>query len=178
MSVLAERLLAIDRALDEAGVAHAFGGAIALAYCTEEPRGTRDLDVNVFVPPARAGAVLAALPTGVSVADADVAAVRRDGQVRLWWEDTPVDVFFNVDAFHDDVAADVRTVPFAGRDVPVLGCSSLAVFKVLCNRTKDWADLEAMLDVDALDRTVVVGWVSRLLGVDDHRTRRLLTLVE
>src|SRR5262249_41808856 len=45
LSVLAERLIAIHDSLDAAGVPHAFGGAIALAYCTEEPRGTRDLDV-------------------------------------------------------------------------------------------------------------------------------------
>ena len=32
MSVLAQRLLSIDAALDTAGIAHAFGGAIALAY--------------------------------------------------------------------------------------------------------------------------------------------------
>lgn len=54
MSLLAQRLLAVHDALDAAELPHAFGGAIALAYCTEEPRGTRDLDVNVFVDPTRA----------------------------------------------------------------------------------------------------------------------------
>lgn len=49
MSVLAERLLAVHDALADARLPHAIGGAIALGYCTEEPRGTRDLDVNVFV---------------------------------------------------------------------------------------------------------------------------------
>ncbi len=65
MSLLARRLIEIDDALSGAGLAHAFGGAIALAFCTEEPRGTRDLDVNVFVAPELAGQVLAALPAGV-----------------------------------------------------------------------------------------------------------------
>ena len=60
MSVLGQRLLAIHEALTGGGIPHAFGGAIALAYCTEEPRGTRDLDVNVFVEPAAAESVLAA----------------------------------------------------------------------------------------------------------------------
>jgi hypothetical protein len=49
VSVLAQRLLAVHAALDDAGLPHAFGGAIALAYCTLEPRGTRDIDVNVFI---------------------------------------------------------------------------------------------------------------------------------
>jgi hypothetical protein len=48
MSELVDRLFAIHDALADAGLAHAFGGAIALAYCVEEPRGTRDLDVNIF----------------------------------------------------------------------------------------------------------------------------------
>ena len=176
MSVLADRLLAVHAALDGAGVPHAFGGAIALAYCTEEPRGTRDVDVNVFVGPERAEGVLAALPPGVTVHATDVEAAGHDGQVRVWWEDTPVDVFFDVHEFHDTAAASVRAVPFSGTTIPVLGCTALAVFKVVFNRTKDWADVEAMLEVDAFDRSTVVGWVVRLFGPGDERTTRLLRL--
>ncbi len=76
MSLLGQRLLEIHDALSDAGLPHAFGGAIALAYCTQEPRGTRDLDVNVFIDPARAGEVFAALPDAVTVTDAE----RRDGR--------------------------------------------------------------------------------------------------
>ncbi len=57
MSLLGERLIGVDTALREAAIPHAFGGAIALAYCTEEPRGTRDLDVNIFMEPGRADEV-------------------------------------------------------------------------------------------------------------------------
>src|SRR6476469_3457789 len=105
MSVLAERLLAVHVALDDAAVPHAFGGAIALAYCTEEPRGTRDIDVNVFVDSARARDVLHSLPAGVDVTDRDIDAALADGQVRVWWDDTPVDVFLDVHDFHHEVAA-------------------------------------------------------------------------
>ena len=178
MSVLAERLLEVHAALDHAGVPHAFGGAVALAYCTEEPRGTRDVDVNVFVGADQAGPVLRALPAGVAVDAGDVAAAARDGQVRVWWDDTPVDVFFDVHDFHDAAAASVRAVPFSGVMIPVLGCDALAVFKVVFNRTKDWADVEAMLEVDAFDRSVVVGWVVRLFGSEDQRTTRLLGLTD
>ncbi len=52
---MAERVAAIDDAL--AGVPHAFGGALALAYYAE-PRATIDIDVNVFVPPASFATVL------------------------------------------------------------------------------------------------------------------------
>src|SRR5207253_7611283 len=133
-----------------ARVPHAFGGAIALAYCTEEPRGTRDLDVNVFLPPTRAAGVLAALPAGTALRADDVVAAERDGQVRVWWDDTPVDVFFDVHDFHREVAAGVRLVPFAGAEIPVLGCVALVVFKALYSRTKDWADVEAVLEAGAV----------------------------
>ncbi len=63
------------------------------------------------------------------------AAVGHEGQVRVWWDDTPIDLFFGVQNFHGEVAAGVRTVPFAGEMIPVLGCMGLAVFKALFNRT-------------------------------------------
>jgi hypothetical protein len=173
MSVLAERLLSIHHALAAAGVPHAFGGAIALAYCTEEPRGTRDLDVNIFTGVDRAREVLARLPANIAVSNADLAAIERDGQVRLWWDDTPVDVFFDVHEFHLRVAEGVRQVPFSGERIPVLGCTALAVFKVLFDRTKDWADIEAMLAAGTLDGVEALGWAVHLLGAGDRRVERL-----
>ena len=178
MTVLGDRLVAVHVALDGGRVAHAFGGAIALAYCTEEPRGTRDIDVNVFVDSHEAPRVLSLLPPGVDVTPSKIEQARRDGQVRLWWDDTPIDVFFDVHDFHRQAAGRVRTVPFLGTEIPVLGCAELAVFKVLFDRTRDWADLEAMRDADALDATEVLGWVARLLGTDDARTRRLADFVQ
>lgn len=62
----AGRLLELHDALNAAGLPHAFGGAIALAYCTREPRESHDLDVNVFVAPSQANDVLAVLPGGVA----------------------------------------------------------------------------------------------------------------
>ena len=80
MSNLAERLVAVHDSLTAAKVPHAFGGAIALAYCTEEPRGTRDIDVNLFVGAATAPGVLAELPEGVTIRPVEVHAAERDGQ--------------------------------------------------------------------------------------------------
>lgn len=177
MNVLARRLLAVHDSLDEARVPHAFGGAIALAYCTEEPRGTRDIDVNVFVGPDRAAEVLSALPGGVAVpADAAI-TVRGEGQVRLWWEETPIDLFFDVHEFHFEVESQVREVPFSGAAIPILGCTALAVFKVVFNRTKDWADIEAMLEMEAVDSAELLGWVVRLFGSADSRLARLQQLL-
>jgi Aminoglycoside-2''-adenylyltransferase len=177
MSVLADRLLAVHDALSGAELPHAFGGAIALAYCTEEPRGTRDLDVNVFAEPRQAARVLAALPEAVVVRATDVVAAERDGQVRVWWEDTPIDVFLDVHRFHSEAAAGVRQVTFSGRTIPVLGCTALVVFKVLLDRTKDWADIEAVAQADAADVSAARAWVANILGPDDQAIRRLTALI-
>src|SRR5439155_11653561 len=176
MSSLADRLLAVHGALEGAGFAHAFGGAIALAYCTQDPRGTRDLDVNVFAEPSRAGEVLAALPEGVMIGAADVRAAERDGQVRVWWEDTPLDVFLDVHRFHRQVAKGVRTVPFAGREIPVLGCTAVVVFKAVFDRTRDWADIEAVAEAGSADFAEANTWVQRMVGRDDPVSQRLTEL--
>ena len=173
MSNLAERLVAIHDSLTAAKVPHAFGGAVALAYCTEEPRGTRDIDVNLFVGAATAPGVLAELPEGVTIRSVEVHAAERDGQVRVWWDDTPLDLFFAVHEFHRDVAANVRLVPFVGREIPVIDCVAVVVFKALFNRTRDWADIEAVGEAGTIDREAALGWVERLVGSDDPIATRL-----
>ena len=69
---LADKIIAVHDALDGAGLAHAFGGALALAWCTQRARGTIDIDVNVFVPATDAEVVLAALPGIVAHDDVDL----------------------------------------------------------------------------------------------------------
>ncbi|HEX3736062.1 MAG TPA: hypothetical protein VHV53_00845 [Solirubrobacterales bacterium] len=173
MSELVDKLFAVHDALESASLPHAFGGAIALAYCVEEPRGTRDLDVNIFCDAADAANVLARLPAGVAVSDDDIAAVRRDGQARVFWDGVPIDLFLNNLPLHEAIAEAVVWVPLEGRQVPVLDCASLAVFKSLFDRTKDWADLEAVAvatpeDIEAAARTV-----ADLVGEDDPAYKRL-----
>ena len=176
MSALVDKILAIDAGFDAAGVHHAFGGALALAWCTERARGTIDIDCNVFAPPSQVLWVFDALPDGVSRDDASVTAVVRDGQVRLWWDTTPVDLFLDTTAFHADAAGRIRRKPLAGRDVPFLSCTDLAVFKVFYNRTRDWADLEDMAALHSLDVDRVVSTLTRYLAADDHRVSRLRAL--
>ena len=51
---------------------HAFGGALALAWCTERARGTIDIDVNVLVPDTRYDEVIDGLPPGVKATKRDL----------------------------------------------------------------------------------------------------------
>lgn len=176
MTSLPAKIVALHEALDGTGFPHAFGGALALAWCTERARGTIDIDLNVFVGVDRAHDVFGALPSGVTWSDADLAAIGRDGQVRLWWDTTPVDVFLNTTEFHEQVASRTIRERFAGVEVPFLGCADLAVFKAFFNRTKDWADLEEMLAVGTVDVDRVLGVLVRYLGGDDERVARLRAL--
>lgn len=173
---LPQKIVAIHEHLSAAGIDHAFGGALALAWCTEQARGTIDVDVNIFVGPEGADASLAALPRGIAATADDRAQLLDRGQARLWWDTTPIDVFLNTTEFHDGVAARVRWEPFAGVELPFLACEDIAVFKAFFNRTKDWADLEAMREAGTLDVATVAGVLATFLGGDDHRIARLLSL--
>ncbi|WCO68724.1 hypothetical protein PO878_08290 [Iamia majanohamensis] len=176
MSALADKVVALHGALDAARHPHAFGGALALAWCTQRARGTIDIDLNVFVDAARAASVVEALPGEVAWSEAHLRLLEGDGQARLWWGGTPVDVFLDTTDFHRDAATRARTRPFGGAQVPFLGCSDLAVFKAFFSRTKDWADLEEMWAAGTLDLDRVVGVLVRYLGAEDERVARLLAL--
>ena len=176
-TTLVQKIGVLADAFDSARVPHAFGGALALAYATEEPRGTRDIDVNVFVASARVDEVFAALPAEVARSERDVAAVTRDDQVRLFWDDTPVDLFFNAGPMHEVAARRTRTVDFSGRRIAVLAPEDLTVFKMLFDRSKDWVDIEAMLESGTVDVAAAITTVTPLLG-DDDRIARLRHLAE
>jgi hypothetical protein len=102
-----------------------------------------------------------------------VETIARDGQIRLWWDETPVDLFFDYVPIHADAARNRRTVPFEGTRIPVLGPTEVAVFKIMFDRTRDWADVEAMLSAGTLDVDATRAALTTLLEPDDERLRRL-----
>ncbi len=173
---LVDKIVELHRVLDDADVPHAFGGALALAWCTQRARATIDIDVNLFVPVESADDVLDRLPADIAVSEDDRTAIAADGQTRLWWDQTPVDVFFNTTDFHAAAAIRARFESFGGTTVPFLACRDLAVFKAFFDRTKDWADLEEMAAADTLDVEDVLGVLTNYLGGDDHRIERLRAL--
>jgi hypothetical protein len=174
---LPERILALEHGL--AAIPHAFGGALALAYYAE-PRATIDIDLNLFVPVDRYPDVAEPLlALGIDADDPDaVAAVARDGQTRVMWDRTPIDLFFAYDAFHDAAAAARRTVPFADSSIPILSAEHLIVCKTVFNRPKDWVDIDAVLGAGvAVDTAEVLRWVGRITSDDDPRYVRIAAVL-
>lgn len=161
---LTERVVTLHRDLAGAGLPHAFGGALALAYCTASPRGTDDIDVNIFVGTRRLDEVLAALPEGVTITDADRRQLRRAGQARLFWDRTPVDVFLSNHPFHGRAELQTRLQPFESIEIPVLACIDLAVLKTFFARGKDAVDVAEMVKAGCVDLDELTDLVLGLIG--------------
>ncbi len=170
---IVDKVLAIHEALDAGGIEHAFGGALALAFHVQYPRATADIDVNISAPTEDAFTVLAALPAGVTHDAKDVTRVRRDGQVRLWWGRTPIDLFFPQHLLHQIVAARVVPMDLGGTSIPILSATDLTIFKALFNRGKDWVDISSMLALGGPDVNEAIAWLSEIVGADDERVTRL-----
>lgn len=155
--------------LDSAGMRHAFGGALALAWCVEEARGTQDIDLNIFVPVDDLGRVLEVLPDDIEVSDRARTLLKRDGQARLWWSRIPLDLFLTNDSFHEAVAERISQREFAGRSMPFLACEDLAVFKAFFDRDKDWIDIRDMMIAGCVNEAELGETLAYLLGTDDFR---------
>ena len=175
---LVEKVVAIHEALTDAKLSHAFGGALALAWCVGTPRATLDVDVNVFIAEADAELLVGALPPGVGLGPDDIAALARDGQTRLWWQETPVDVFLNSTPLHEPAASRARWEVFGSTRMPFLSCLDTAIFKAFFNRTKDWSDLEEMAKAGRLDVQAVRKTLVGALGETDERLRTLERLAQ
>jgi hypothetical protein len=171
---LADKVVALAHVLRASDIPFAFGGALALAYYAE-PRATVDVDVNIFAAPEEIDSVSAILGSlGVTTSASERRTVLRDGQVRLHWGVTPIDLFFAYDPFHYHAGDRVRLVPFGDETIRILAPEDLLVCKVVFDRRKDWIDIEQMLLLTAgeLDLDDTRRWIARIVGDDDTRLAR------
>lgn len=177
MTGFVEKVLALDAYLRDGGFTYSFGGAISLSYHVESPRATADIDVNITLDVIDAETLLQALPSGVRWDEKDLSQIRRTGQVRLFWAETPVDLFFPQHVLHDLVATRSVSVPFAGTRIPIISATDLTIFKAMFDRPKDWVDIDGMVAYGSPDVAEVRRWLVELLGADDHRLARLDEIV-
>lgn len=161
---LVDFVVEVHGELLRSGLAHAFGGALALAYVAD-PRGTIDVDVNVFSPVDDVQTVLGVLariqlrPELAGDHWTAMAGIRLRRAADLY----PLDVFLSLDERYDEIAQRCIVQPF-GPDrlpLPFLSAEDLAVFKLSFSRDKDWVDLRAVararpdLDVGYVERQLL-----------------------
>ncbi|MBM4268206.1 MAG: hypothetical protein FJ144_16605 [Deltaproteobacteria bacterium] len=160
--------------LERANLPYAIGGALALAIAGV-PRGTADVDLNLFIPDTRIGEAIAAL-AGLGIDAASEAAesqARREGMFIARWDGMRIDVFLPSIPF----AAEAERTRIHVKDAEgwsgwFLSPEALAVFKLLFYRGKDLVDLERLVAVrPELDRAYVRRWIVQMMGEDDDRTR-------
>lgn len=166
-----EKLLALRRVFYVSQIPYAFGGAIALFYY-RDPRSTTDIDINVFLPPARQAEVLAVLGELFAVDPEGLGSeIEANGQARALWGTTFVDLFFADTDFHDAMARRVRHEPFLDEVIPVLSAEDLLVCKALFDRPKDWLDIAAVVASQGpgLDGAYVEAALGLFVEVSDHR---------
>lgn len=175
---LPDKVIAVHGALKRKKVGHAFGGALALAYYAE-PRATIDVDLNLFLSPKEHKRVEAALALVKVSAEINAGKLERDGQIRIWWGRTPLDLFFSYDEIHEAMKNKTRRVPFGDRRIPILAPEHLVVCKVVFNRPKDWIDIEQVVAmVPQLNIDEIRNWLGQITGASASSSKRFETLVK
>jgi hypothetical protein len=170
---LPEKVLTTHRRLQAAEIPHAIGGALAVGYYGE-PRSTLDIDVNVFVPADRWGAIREVLgPLGVDI-EVDESEVERAGEAKLSWGSNFIHLFFSSDPLHEEMRECVRSVPFDGETIPIVSPEHLVIRKALLDRTKDWLDIEQIfVATSPLDLEEIARWLEQMTRPDDPRMEKL-----
>ncbi len=178
-----ELIVEINDRLSDHLISHGFGGALALAFYTLNPRATRNIDLNVALPTDRAREIFSVLPESISWNQSDVSTCLRDGQVRLWSNlkgiGIPSDLFFPQHGFHEAVINGIVHKPFGepGYFLPIISATHLVVFKALYNRLKDWVDIGSMLEADVVDLAEAIFWLKTLVGMNHPSCQRMLETI-
>ena len=169
-------------ALEAEDLPYAVGGALALGYYTP-PRGTVDVDINVFIAvPGDIDKALACLvacgfePDNPSTLHRTAA---DDGQFRGRLDGMRVDVFVPAIDLYAALESGRRQVLIANRPGWILGPEDLAVLKMMFFRRKDLADVEALVHAQgaSLDVDSIRAQLLDLMGQEDERVREWDSIV-
>lgn len=178
---LVEAVAALVDALETARIDYALGGAIAYSSWAE-PRATRDVDVNLWLPPSRLHEGFAALERAGVVLDRECAdkEARERGMFVGRLGEYRVDVFVPSVSFYDEALRRRVRTRVAHRDTWVLSADTIAVFKMLFYRPKDLADVGRLLQIQQgrLDIAFVRRSLVDMLGEQDERIGTWDRLVE
>ena len=108
----------------------------------------------------------------------DRAPIARDGQARLDWGGSYLDVFFATTGPPLEMAERARAVRFGPVDIPILAPEDLIVCKAVFDRPKDWLDIEEIMRWGTVvDAAPTLWWVGEILGPDAEQYTRLAELL-
>ncbi len=159
-------------ALDAAGLPYAIGGAIAWGIWAD-PRGTHDVDLNLFVTPeALDGALDILVASGLEINRDLARRAEAEGAVLVGrCRGMRVDLFTPSIPFSWEALATRKLVAGPGGAAWYLSAEAITVFKLLFFRPKDILDVEKLLLVQgsALDRAYVRRWMVEMMGESDER---------
>lgn len=174
---LAMRLAA---ALDRAEVPYAIGGALAYGLWGD-PRGTHDVDINLFVDHEELNSALDALElAGVELDRHAAREADRQGDVIIGWHSgMRVDLFTPSIPFSWEAMRKTVRIKSALGEAAYLSAESIAVFKLLFFRPKDLLDVEKLIEVQGedLDLAYIRDWIVEMMGEDNERTVALDNLI-
>jgi len=171
-----EIVLLLAEALSGAGIPYAVGGAIAYGFYGA-PRGTVDVDLNIFVSAGEARPALETLRKAGLSLDMDKAmdSLIRRGDARATFTGVRVDLFVNSIDLHESAMRRTVPVQLSGRQIRILSAEDLALFKLIFFRPKDVEDVKRMVarigkrfDVEYTRKHLV-----DMLGEDDERVTTL-----
>lgn len=174
-----ELAVAVSRMLAAAGIPHAVGGALALGFYAE-PRGTYDVDLNIFVDADDPHAVLDVLRAGGVEVDSGAArTIAERGDLFVDHGGCRLDLFFSSIPMQHRAAQRTRQVDLLGTSVPILSAEDLIALKLLFNRHKDIVDIEHLVAAvgGELDGAYIRTALVECVGEDDIRMATVERLI-
>lgn len=168
-------------ALDRAQIPYAIGGAIAFGLWGD-PRGTHDVDINLFVDHDALDHALDILEAaGVDIEREVARQADRQGDVIVgWYGGMRVDLFTPSIPFAWEAMRKTVRVRGPSGEAAYLSAEAIAIFKLMFFRPKDQLDLEKLIEVQGedLDMAYVRHWITDMMGEDDERTKKWDAMVK
>jgi len=163
-------------ALDANNIPYAIGGAHAFGIWGD-PRGTYDVDINLFVNHDELDHALDVIEAEDVELDREAArAADQSGDVIVGWHgDMRVDLFTPSIPFAWEAMEKAVRIRGPHGEAAFLSAESIAIFKLLFFRPKDLLDVEKLIEVqgNALDVGYIRSWIVDMMSEDDERTQAL-----